>query len=189
MAPARESRRVPAEPSCSPLGRCNWCPVLWPLARCPPDCAEGRESPPLSSAECATAVLATRPQLAHFVALALAQRVAAERLLLQFQEHPQAWQRVDVILTSAQSQATKYFALQVSTAARLARVNTALRRCVSRAGASATFATRGKEQEQQQQQQELRGLARVARLLRARRAARPSAWRTCTRTSSCHGRH
>lgn len=41
------------------------------------------------------------------------QRVAAERLLLQFQEHPQAWQRVDVILTSAQSQSTKYFALQI----------------------------------------------------------------------------
>ncbi|KAF5832627.1 armadillo-type protein [Dunaliella salina] len=41
------------------------------------------------------------------------QRVAAEKLLLQFQEHPQAWQRVDVILTTAQSQTTKYFALQI----------------------------------------------------------------------------
>jgi hypothetical protein len=38
----------------------------------------------------------------------------AERLLLQFQEHPQAWQRVDAILASAQSQSTKYFALQVT---------------------------------------------------------------------------
>ncbi len=43
---------------------------------------------------------------------ACTQRVAAERLLLQVQEHPQAWQRVDVILASAQSQSTKYFALQ-----------------------------------------------------------------------------
>jgi hypothetical protein len=41
------------------------------------------------------------------------QRIAAEKLLLQFQEHPQSWQRVDVILTTAQSQTTKYFALQV----------------------------------------------------------------------------
>jgi exportin-1 len=41
-----------------------------------------------------------------------AQRAAAEKLLLQLQEHPQAWQRVDVILASAQNQSTKYFALQ-----------------------------------------------------------------------------
>lgn len=40
-------------------------------------------------------------------------RAQAERLLLQYQEHPQSWQQVDGILSSAQSQATKYFALQV----------------------------------------------------------------------------
>jgi exportin-1 len=45
--------------------------------------------------------------------LALLQRTAAERYLLQFQEHPQAWQRVDVILTTATNEATKFFALQV----------------------------------------------------------------------------
>ncbi|KAL6757535.1 exportin [Haematococcus lacustris] len=41
------------------------------------------------------------------------QRVASERLLLQLQEHPQAWQRVDAILETAKSQSTKYFALQI----------------------------------------------------------------------------
>uniref|UniRef100_A0A7S0WF70 Importin N-terminal domain-containing protein n=1 Tax=Chlamydomonas leiostraca TaxID=1034604 RepID=A0A7S0WF70_9CHLO len=41
------------------------------------------------------------------------QRVAAERLLLQFQEHPLAWQRVDVILGQAKNESTKYFALQI----------------------------------------------------------------------------
>lgn len=41
------------------------------------------------------------------------QRSAAEKLLLEFQEHPQAWTRVDMILETSQNQATKYFALQV----------------------------------------------------------------------------
>mmetsp|Transcript_36522 Transcript_36522/g.81303 ORF Transcript_36522/g.81303 Transcript_36522/m.81303 type:complete len:1073 (+) Transcript_36522:318-3536(+) len=40
-------------------------------------------------------------------------RAQAERLLLQYQEHPQAWQQVDAILSQAQSQGTKYFALQI----------------------------------------------------------------------------
>lgn len=40
-------------------------------------------------------------------------RQQAEQLLLQYQEHPQAWQQVDSILQQAQSQSTKYFALQV----------------------------------------------------------------------------
>lgn len=41
------------------------------------------------------------------------QRTAAEKLLLEFQEHPQAWTRVDTILEVSQNQPTKYFALQV----------------------------------------------------------------------------
>ncbi|MEW5316465.1 MAG: hypothetical protein WDW38_007837 [Sanguina aurantia] len=41
------------------------------------------------------------------------QRQAAEKLLLQFQEHPQAWVRVDSILESSQNPSTKYFALQI----------------------------------------------------------------------------
>ncbi|KXZ44730.1 hypothetical protein GPECTOR_63g55 [Gonium pectorale] len=41
------------------------------------------------------------------------QRAAAEKLLLEFQEHPQAWTRVDTILETSQSQPTKYFALQI----------------------------------------------------------------------------
>jgi hypothetical protein len=40
-------------------------------------------------------------------------RSIAERLLLQYQEHPQAWQQVDNILSHAKAQSTKYFALQV----------------------------------------------------------------------------
>ncbi|KAG1655478.1 hypothetical protein FOA52_008673 [Chlamydomonas sp. UWO 241] len=40
-------------------------------------------------------------------------RGAAEQLLLQYQEHPQAWQQVDGILSQAQSQSTKYYALQI----------------------------------------------------------------------------
>eukprot|EP00798_Chlamydomonas_sp_ICE-L_P000521 gene521-1934_t len=41
------------------------------------------------------------------------QRAAAERLLLQFQEHPEAWSRVDGILNAASGQTTKFFALQI----------------------------------------------------------------------------
>lgn len=41
------------------------------------------------------------------------QRTAAEKLLLEFQEHPQAWTRVDTILEVSQNQPTKYFALQI----------------------------------------------------------------------------
>ena len=40
-------------------------------------------------------------------------RAQAERLLLQYKEHPSSWQQVDAILSAAQSQGTKYFALQV----------------------------------------------------------------------------
>lgn len=43
------------------------------------------------------------------------QRVAAEQALKAFQEHPEAWTRVDSILEKAKTQQTKYFALQVST--------------------------------------------------------------------------
>lgn len=41
------------------------------------------------------------------------QRDAAEKVLKAFQEHPDAWTRVDVILEKAKTQQTKYFALQV----------------------------------------------------------------------------
>ncbi|PNH03912.1 Exportin-1 [Tetrabaena socialis] len=41
------------------------------------------------------------------------QRNAAEKVLLEFQEHPQAWTRVDTILEVSQNQPTKYFALQI----------------------------------------------------------------------------
>lgn len=41
------------------------------------------------------------------------QRVAAERVLKQFQEHPDAWTRADRILETSQNQQTKFFALQV----------------------------------------------------------------------------
>lgn len=41
------------------------------------------------------------------------ERVAAERILLQFQELPSAWTKVDTILEQAQNQSTKYFALQI----------------------------------------------------------------------------
>lgn len=43
------------------------------------------------------------------------QRGAAEQALKTFQEHPDAWTRVDAILEKAKTQQTKYFALQVST--------------------------------------------------------------------------
>lgn len=46
-------------------------------------------------------------------------RAQAETLLLQYQDHPQAWQQVDAILSQAQQQATKYFALQVCMHGRL----------------------------------------------------------------------
>jgi len=42
------------------------------------------------------------------------QRVAAEQALKTFQEHPDAWTRVDSILEKAKTQQTKYFALQAS---------------------------------------------------------------------------
>jgi len=42
-----------------------------------------------------------------------AQRAEAQRVLAQFQELPDAWTRVDRILRESQSQATKFFALQV----------------------------------------------------------------------------
>eukprot|EP00201_Polytomella_parva_P003399 CAMPEP_0175074682 /NCGR_PEP_ID=MMETSP0052_2-20121109/21468_1 /TAXON_ID=51329 ORGANISM="Polytomella parva, Strain SAG 63-3" /NCGR_SAMPLE_ID=MMETSP0052_2 /ASSEMBLY_ACC=CAM_ASM_000194 /LENGTH=702 /DNA_ID=CAMNT_0016343059 /DNA_START=305 /DNA_END=2409 /DNA_ORIENTATION=- len=41
------------------------------------------------------------------------QRSEAEKVVLKFQEHPQAWTRVDTILELSQSQETKYVALQV----------------------------------------------------------------------------
>ncbi|GAX79005.1 hypothetical protein CEUSTIGMA_g6445.t1 [Chlamydomonas eustigma] len=41
------------------------------------------------------------------------QRQQAEQVLLKYQEHPQAWQQVDTILSQSQSQGTKYFALQI----------------------------------------------------------------------------
>lgn len=56
--------------------------------------------------------------------MCLMQRVAAEKLLLQFQEHPQAWVRVDSILESSQNPSTKYFALQVSVCMPVTCVNT-----------------------------------------------------------------
>eukprot|EP00878_Enallax_costatus_P008164 GHUV01008537.1.p1 GENE.GHUV01008537.1~~GHUV01008537.1.p1 ORF type:complete len:557 (+),score=174.07 GHUV01008537.1:920-2590(+) len=41
------------------------------------------------------------------------QRGAAEKVLKAFQEHPEAWTRVDVILEKAKTQQTKYIALQI----------------------------------------------------------------------------
>ena len=41
------------------------------------------------------------------------QRNAAENLLKQLQEHPEAWTRVDGILEQSKNQQTKFFALQV----------------------------------------------------------------------------
>jgi exportin-1 len=41
------------------------------------------------------------------------QREQAQKVLTQFQEHPQAWTRVDAILEYSSSQPTKYFALSI----------------------------------------------------------------------------
>lgn len=41
------------------------------------------------------------------------QRAAAETVLRQLQQHPEAWTRVDAILEKSSSQQSKYFALQV----------------------------------------------------------------------------
>lgn len=41
------------------------------------------------------------------------QRAAAEAVLRQLQQHPEAWTRVDAILEKSSSQQSKYFALQV----------------------------------------------------------------------------
>eukprot|EP00898_Chlorokybus_atmophyticus_P003100 jgi/Chlat1/3791/Chrsp259S00289 len=41
------------------------------------------------------------------------ERVAAEKVLRQLQEHPDAWTRVDAILEGSHSQNSKYFALQI----------------------------------------------------------------------------
>jgi Importin-beta N-terminal domain len=45
------------------------------------------------------------------------QRAAAEKALKGFQEHPDAWTRVDTVLEKAKTQQTKFFALQASTTA------------------------------------------------------------------------
>lgn len=37
----------------------------------------------------------------------------AEMIVRKFQEHPDAWQKVDQILNTSKNQMTKYFALQV----------------------------------------------------------------------------
>ena len=42
------------------------------------------------------------------------QRAAAESVLKQLQQNPDAWQRVDTILETSQSQQSKFFAMQVS---------------------------------------------------------------------------
>lgn len=42
------------------------------------------------------------------------QRAAAEQVLKAFQEHPDAWTRVDTVLEKAKTQQTKFFALQVN---------------------------------------------------------------------------
>lgn len=44
------------------------------------------------------------------------QRQAAEGVLKQFQEHPEAWTRVDAILEGSKNQQTKFFGLQVRAA-------------------------------------------------------------------------
>lgn len=59
---------------------------------------------------CSVACMGCAPWL-----VACVQRVAAEQALKTFQEHPDAWTRVDAILEKAKTQQTKYFALQVST--------------------------------------------------------------------------
>jgi len=41
------------------------------------------------------------------------QRAAAESVLLQFQQHPDAWTRVDTILSESKMQQTRYIALKV----------------------------------------------------------------------------
>jgi hypothetical protein len=41
------------------------------------------------------------------------QRAAAEGVLLQFQQHPDAWTRVDTILSESKMQQTRYIALKV----------------------------------------------------------------------------
>ena len=41
------------------------------------------------------------------------QRNAAQNVLTQFQEHPDAWNRVDTILEYSQNPHTKFFALQI----------------------------------------------------------------------------
>lgn len=62
---------------------------------------------------CSAAVL--HAWVVHAAPVACLQRVAAEQALKTFQEHPDAWTRVDAILEKAKTQQTKYFALQVST--------------------------------------------------------------------------
>lgn len=42
------------------------------------------------------------------------QRVLADKVLVAFKEHPEAWTRVDTILESSPNPNTKYIALQVS---------------------------------------------------------------------------
>lgn len=39
--------------------------------------------------------------------------MTAEAVLKQFQEHPEAWTRVDAILEASKNQQTKFFGLQV----------------------------------------------------------------------------
>jgi exportin-1 len=43
----------------------------------------------------------------------LQQRTTAEKALKAYQDHPEAWSRVDSILEKAQTQQTKFFALQI----------------------------------------------------------------------------
>jgi hypothetical protein len=57
-------------------------------------------------------VVAAACMLNHLTPVSV-QRVAAEQALKAFQEHPDAWTRVDSILKKAKTQQTKYFALQV----------------------------------------------------------------------------
>lgn len=51
--------------------------------------------------------------LFYFYLCIIMQTAIAQKILEQFQEHPQAWTRVDTILEYSQNQNTKFYALSI----------------------------------------------------------------------------
>ena len=138
---ARAAPRLPRLPRPRPRPRRARPPPAAPgLQRAVAHPCAGRAPRPWRAPRPAAARPPPPPPAPPATATAPAQRAAAEKALKAYQDHPDAWSRVDSILEKAATQQTKFFALQARAARRLRARRRAARRLRARPPRCTAFA-------------------------------------------------